>query len=56
MLFIKNVSLFFLTLASPSEKADVKKQILPILIGCLLLFGAVNLVAIISDFSAVLKT
>lgn len=41
-------------LASPSEKADVKKQIAPILIGCVLLFGAVNLVAIIADFSEVL--
>lgn len=43
-------------LASPSEKADVKKQIIPILIGCVLLFGAVNLVAIIADFSLVLDT
>lgn len=42
-------------LASPSEKADVKKQIAPILIGCVLLFGAVNLVAIVADFSMVLK-
>ena len=41
-------------LASPSEKADVKKQIAPILIGCVLLFGAVNLVAIIADFTLVL--
>lgn len=41
-------------LASPSEKADVKKQIAPILIGCVLLFGAVNLVAIVADFSLVL--
>ena len=43
-------------LASPSDKADVKKQIMPILIGCVLLFGAVNLVAIIADFSLVLDT
>jgi hypothetical protein len=42
-------------LASPSEKADVKKQIAPILIGCVLLFGAVNLVAIIADFTLVLN-
>ena len=41
-------------LASPSEKADVKKQIAPILIGCVLLFGAVNLVAVIADFALVL--
>ena len=43
-------------LASPSEKADVKKQIAPMLIGCVLVFGAVNLVAIVADFSLVLKT
>lgn len=41
-------------LASPSEKADTKKMIMPILMGCILLFGAVNLVAVIADFSAVL--
>lgn len=41
-------------LASPSEKADTKKMIMPILIGCVLLFGAVNLVAAIADFSIVL--
>lgn len=34
-------------LAAPSEKADVKKNIMPIIIGCILLFGAVNIVAII---------
>lgn len=43
-------------LASPSEKADTKKMIMPILIGCFLLFGAVNLVAIIADFSGVLES
>lgn len=43
-------------LASPSEKADTKKQIMPILIGCILLFGAVNLTAAIAEFSEVLKT
>ena len=43
-------------LASPSEKADTKKMIMPILIGCILLFGAVNLVAVVADFSAVLDT
>ena len=41
-------------LASPSEKADVKKQIAPIVTGCILLFGAVNLVAIVADFALVL--
>ena len=38
-------------LASPSEKADVKKQIAPILIGCILLFGAVNLMSAVYEFS-----
>ncbi len=38
-------------IASPSEKADTKKEILPIVIGCVLLFGAVNLMAAISDLS-----
>ncbi len=39
-------------LASPSEKADVKKSIMPIIIGCVLLFGAVNLAAAIADFTS----
>lgn len=39
-------------IASPSEKADTKKAILPIVIGCVLLFGAVNLMAAISDLSS----
>lgn len=43
-------------IASPSEKADTKKMIMPILLGCILLFGAVNLVALVADFSAVLDT
>ena len=38
-------------LAAPSEKADVKKNIMPIIIGCILLFGAVNIVAIILTVS-----
>lgn len=38
-------------IASPSEKADVKKQIMPILIGCILLFGAVNITAAIADMA-----
>lgn len=37
-------------LASPSDKADVKKEILPILIGCILVFGGVNIVAAVVDF------
>lgn len=43
-------------LASPSEKADTKKMIAPVLIGCVLLFGAVNIVAIIADFSTIMET
>lgn len=39
-------------LASPSDKADVKKSIMPIIIGCSLLFGAVNLAAAIADFTS----
>lgn len=35
-------------LAAPSDKADVKKQILPLLIGAIILFASVNLVGIIS--------
>ncbi|MCR5185696.1 MAG: pilin [Clostridia bacterium] len=37
--------------ASPSEKADVKKMAFPIIIGCILLFGAVNIAGIIYDFA-----
>lgn len=38
-------------LASPADKADVKKSIMPILIGCLLLFGGVNIAAAIASFA-----
>lgn len=41
-------------LASPSEKADVKKSIMPVIIGCILLFGAVNLMAAVANFATVL--
>ena len=39
-------------LAAPSDKADVKKQIMPMIIGAFLLFGAVNIMAIIADFTS----
>lgn len=39
-------------LASPSDKADVKKNIMPILIGCVLLFAAVNIARIIEQFTS----
>ena len=42
-------------LASPSEKADVKKSIMPVIIGCILLFGAVNLMAAVANFAEVVK-
>ncbi len=38
-------------LASPAEKADVKKSIMPILIGCVLLFGGVNIAGLIVTFT-----
>lgn len=38
-------------LASPGEKADVKKQIAPLLIGAVLLFSAVNIIQIIAKFA-----
>ena len=38
-------------MASPSEKADTKKSIIPIAIGCVLLFGAVNLMSAVYDFA-----
>ena len=37
-------------MASPGEKAETKKQIMPIIIGCVLVFGGVNVVAIIARF------
>lgn len=42
-------------LSSPAEKADIKKMAIPIIIGCVLLFGAVNLMAAVQEFSDVLK-
>ena len=38
-------------LASPSDKADVKREIFPMLIGAILLFGAVNVVSLILKFT-----
>lgn len=43
-------------LAAPSEKANVKQQIMPILIGCILVFGAITIVSAITDFSAVIDS
>jgi hypothetical protein len=38
-------------MASPSDKADVKKQILPLVIGAIILFASVNLVGIVAKMS-----
>lgn len=38
-------------LAAPSEKADVKKMVMPVIIGCVLLFGAVNIAGMIEKFA-----
>lgn len=38
-------------LASPSEKADTKKSILPVVIGCIMVFGAVNIISAVYDFT-----
>ena len=38
-------------LSAPSDKADVKKQITPMVVGCVILFASVNLVQIIADFA-----
>lgn len=41
-------------LASPADKADVKKQILPIIIGCVLVFATANIVKLIASLTGVL--
>ena len=38
-------------MTSPSEKAEVKKQAMPVVIGCTLLFGAVNIADIVYKFA-----
>lgn len=43
-------------LASPGDKADVKKQIAPLVIGAVVLFASVNIVQIIANFAATLPT
>lgn len=39
-------------LSSVEDKADVKKQAVPIVIGAILLFGAVNLMAALEEFAS----
>lgn len=43
-------------LASPSEKADTKKSILPVVIGCIMVFGAVNIISAVYDFANKIQT
>jgi type IV secretory pathway VirB2 component (pilin) len=38
-------------LSSVDQKAEIKNKATPIVIGCVILFGAVNLVAMIADFT-----
>ncbi len=38
-------------MASPEGKADLKQQLFPYLIGCVLLFGSSWLIGIIADFA-----
>lgn len=38
-------------IAAPNDKADVKKQIMPLVIGCIILFASVNLVQIVATFT-----
>lgn len=43
-------------LASPGDKADVKKQIAPLLIGAVILFASANIIQIIANFASTLPT
>lgn len=43
-------------MAAPGEKADIKKQITPMVIGAFLLFAAVNIINAVAEFSAELPT
>ena len=43
-------------LASAGEKADLKKQAVPIVIGCVLLFAGVNIAALIADLGTSLNS
>lgn len=43
-------------LASPEDKADVKKQIAPLLIGAIVLFASTNIIQIVANFAATLPT
>lgn len=38
-------------MASAGEKAEIKKQAIPIVIGCVLLFGAVNIMTAVGKFA-----
>lgn len=38
-------------MAAPNDKAEVKKQITPMVVGCAILFASVNIVQIIANFT-----
>ena len=42
-------------MASAQDKADIKKQAVPIVIGCVLLFAASNIVKVIADYGMAIK-
>lgn len=42
-------------MASAGEKGEIKKHIVPIVIGCIILFLAVNIMAIVADFGETLN-
>ena len=43
-------------LAAPADKADVKKQITPLLIGAIILFASANIIQIVANFAGTLPT
>lgn len=43
-------------LAAPADKADVKKQITPLVVGAIVLFASANIIQIIADYAAKLPS
>lgn len=39
-------------MAAPNDKAEVKKQIAPMVVGCVILFTSVSIIQIIANFTA----
>lgn len=42
-------------IASPGDRADIKKNALPFVIGAVVLFGATGILGIIADFAKIVK-